>query len=68
MRKMFHGDWRFSRNRGAIQPQSPHGAMSIADSDVSRGCRLIPDTLEANRGTRLKRTGGNTLEANREHA
>jgi len=49
MRKMFHGDWRFSRNRGAIQPQSTCGSMSIAGSDVSRGMRLIPDTLEANR-------------------
>ena len=37
MRKMFHGDWRFSRNRGAIQPQSCPDSMPIVSFDVSRG-------------------------------
>jgi hypothetical protein len=36
MRKMFHADLRFNRNRGAIQLQSYRSSMSIADSDVSR--------------------------------
>jgi len=45
---MFHGDWRFSRNRRAIQPQSPRDAMPIVPFDVSRGMRLILNTLETN--------------------
>jgi len=49
MRKMFHGDWRFSRDRGAIQPQSCPDSMPISSFDVSRGMRLILNTLEANR-------------------
>ena len=46
MRKMFHADLRFNRNRGAIQLQSYRSSMSIADSDVSRACRLILIALD----------------------